>query len=67
MWERRKPGPRWLLLAVSAFCALVLAPASAFSQGSEVTAGCGTANVDGVMAPGEGKKATRLARRGPHE
>jgi hypothetical protein len=49
---------RWLLLAVSVICLLVLAPASALSQGTTVTAGCGAADVDGVIEPGEWDAAT---------
>jgi hypothetical protein len=44
--------PRWLLLAVSLLCLLVLFPASALSQQqrAELHATCGTARVDGVMS-----------------
>ena len=50
--------PRWLLLGVSVICLLVLLPASALSQGPEVTAGCGTPQIDGQMPPGEWDNAT---------
>jgi hypothetical protein len=40
---------RWLLLVVSVVCLLVLFPAAALSQGPMVTAGCGTATIDGVV------------------
>ena len=39
--------PRWLLLAVSVICLLVLAPAAALSQQPELDVGCGTAAIDG--------------------
>jgi hypothetical protein len=52
--------PRWLLLMASVVCLMVLAPASALSQGTRVTAGCGTATVDGVLSAGEWESATRL-------
>jgi len=47
--------PRWLLLAVSLVCLLVLFPASALSQQqrAELHATCGAATADGVMSPGE--------------
>jgi hypothetical protein len=47
--------PRWLLLAVSLLCLLVLFPASALSQQlrPELHATCGSARVDGVMSPRE--------------
>lgn len=50
--------PRWLLLALSVICLLLLVPASALSQGPEVTAGCGTPQIDGQMPPGEWDNAT---------
>jgi hypothetical protein len=50
---------RWLLLAISVICLLVLAPATALSQ-DRVDAGCGSANVDGIMAPGEWNDAARV-------
>lgn len=53
--------PRWLLLTVSLICLFVLAPASALSQGPTVTAGCGTATIDGTLSSGEWETATRLA------
>jgi hypothetical protein len=51
--------PRWLLLAVSAVCLLVLFPAAALSQQQrpELHAKCGTANVDGVMSRREWDRA----------
>ena len=52
--------PRWLLLAVTIICLLVLAPAVALSQGPEVEAGCGTPNINGIMAPGEWDAAARV-------
>jgi hypothetical protein len=45
--------PKWLLLMVSVLCLLVLFPASALSQIPTVTAGCGSADVDGVIYPAE--------------
>jgi len=44
--------PRWLLLAVSVVCLLVLFPAAVLSQQRrpELHATCGTASVDGVMS-----------------
>ena len=43
--------PRWLLLAVSVICLLLLAPAAALSQNDRYMfeAGCGTATIDGVL------------------
>jgi hypothetical protein len=38
--------PRWLLLAVSVICLLVLAPATALSQQPVLDLGCGTATID---------------------
>jgi hypothetical protein len=67
MWNeevrRQTMKPRWLLLAVSLICLLVLAPATALSQDSvpEVTAGCGTAEIDGVLEDVEWAPATRLS------
>lgn len=51
--------PRWLLLAVSVICLLVLAPATALSQNG-VEAGCRSANINGIMAPGEWDAAARV-------
>ena len=47
--------PRWLLLAVSVLCLLVLLPATVLSQQqrAELDATCGAARIDGVMSPGE--------------
>jgi hypothetical protein len=56
-WEMR---PRWLLLAVSEVCLLVLFPAAALSQGASVNAGCGTATVDGVLYPREWENAGKV-------
>ena len=52
--------PRWLLLAVSVVCLLVLAPAVALSQEPKVDAGCGTAVIDGSMGGREWGPATRV-------
>ena len=49
--------PRWLLLAVSLICLLLLAPASALGQGPEVEPGCGTPAIDGVISLGEWDEA----------
>jgi len=51
---------RWLLAGVGVICVLALAPAAALSQTPAVTAGCGTATVDGVMSTGEWAGAARL-------
>ncbi len=51
---------RWLLLAVSVICLLAVAPAAALSQGPTVEAGCGTARINGIMAPGEWDAAARV-------
>jgi hypothetical protein len=54
--------PRWLLLAVSVICLLLVAPASVLSQASSAAAaGCGTAIIDGVISPGEWANGTRVA------
>ena len=45
--------PRWLLLAVSVICLLVLAPAAALSQEATLNAGCGTAAIDGRVGEEE--------------
>ena len=50
--------PRWLLLAVSVICLLALFPAAVVSQGPTVTAGCGSASVDGVVRSREWATAT---------
>lgn len=50
--------PRWLLLAVSVICLLALFPAAVVSQGPTVTAGCGSATVDGVVRSREWATAT---------
>jgi hypothetical protein len=39
---------------------MVLAPASALSQGIRVDAGCGTATVDGALSPGEWDNAAQV-------
>jgi hypothetical protein len=39
--------PRWLLLAVSVICLLVLAPAAALSQEATLHLGCGSPTIDG--------------------
>ena len=49
--------PRWLLLAVSVICLLLLAPASALSQGPVVEAGCGIPAINGVISLGEWDEA----------
>jgi len=58
--------PRWLLLAVSVICLMVLAPATVLSQ-SRVEAGCGSAHVDGIMSEGEWLNAVRVAWATPVE
>jgi len=59
--------PRWLLLAVSVVCLLVLFPAAALSQQQrpELDATCGSARVDGVMSPREWDDAGVVAMWGP--
>ena len=52
--------PRWLLLAVSVICIMVLFPAAALSQGPTVDAGCGTANIDGRARPREWASAGKV-------
>lgn len=51
---------RWLLLAVSVICLLMLFPASALSQRPTVTAGCGTATIDGAAWPAEWANAGKV-------
>ena len=51
--------PRWLLLAVSVICLMVLAPATVLSQ-SRVEAGCGSADVDGILSEGEWHNAAMV-------
>ena len=51
---------RWLLLAVSVICLMVLAPATVLSQ-SRAEAGCGSADIDGIMSDGEWQNAGRVA------
>jgi hypothetical protein len=58
--------PRWLLLAVSVICLMVLAPATVLSQ-SRVEAGCGSADVDGIMSEGEWQNAARVPWATPVE
>jgi hypothetical protein len=53
--------PRWLLLGVSLACLLALFPASALSQRAELKSTCGSADVDGVMSPGEWDNAGLVA------
>jgi hypothetical protein len=48
---------KWLLLMTSVLCLLVLFPAAALSQGPVIEAGCGTAEVDGVVYPAEWAEA----------
>ncbi|MGB3903712.1 MAG: PEP-CTERM sorting domain-containing protein, partial [Anaerolineae bacterium] len=56
----REMKPRWLLLAVSVICIMVLFPAAALSQGPTVDAGCGTANIDGRARPREWASAGKV-------
>jgi hypothetical protein len=60
--EVREMKPRWLLLAVSILCLLVLFPAAAISQQQrpELDATCGSARVDGVMSPREWANAGKV-------
>ena len=51
---------RGLLLGLSLICLAMVAPVAVFSQ-SQPVAGCGTADVDGVLSPGEWEGATKLA------
>ena len=55
--------PRWLLLAVSVICLLVLAPASALSNNG-VVAACGTPRIDATLSPGEWDQEARVALTG---
>jgi hypothetical protein len=48
---------KWLLLMVSVLCLLVLFPAVALSQGPVIEAGCGAAEIDGVVYPAEWAEA----------
>jgi hypothetical protein len=48
---------KWLLLMTSVLCLLVLFPAAALSQGPVIEAGCGTAEIDGVVYPTEWAEA----------
>ncbi|NIN66909.1 MAG: hypothetical protein GTO63_19885, partial [Anaerolineae bacterium] len=52
--------PRWLLLAVSVICLLVLAPATALSQQTTLHAGCGTADIDGRVRAAEWANAATV-------
>jgi hypothetical protein len=52
--------PRWLLLAVSVLCLLLLFPASVLSQRFSVDAGCGTATIDGYVGANEWANAATL-------
>ncbi len=52
--------PRWLLLAVSVICLLVLAPATALSQQPELHLGCGTADIDGRVRAAEWANAATV-------
>jgi len=52
--------PRWLLLAVSVICVLLLFPAAAMSQVPRVDAGCGTAVIDGVLRQREWANAGKV-------
>lgn len=56
--------PRWLILALSVICLLVLAPSAALSQRATLNAGCGTAMIDGRVGAAEWANATRLALYG---
>jgi hypothetical protein len=55
--------PRWLLLAVSVVCLLVLFPAAALSQGGTQIA-CGSAVIDGTVGVAEWADATKLPMAG---
>ena len=52
--------PRWLLLAVSLICLLVLAPASAALSANGILLGCGEAKIDGKLGTAEWAPATPL-------
>jgi len=56
----RGHGVRGLLLGLSVICLAMVAPAAVLSQ-SHPEAGCGSADVDGVLSAGEWDGATRLA------
>jgi hypothetical protein len=51
---------RWLLLAVSLVCLLVLTPASVLSQRQQLDLGCGTATIDGNVRAGEWANAATV-------
>jgi len=55
--------PRWLLLAVSVICLLVLAPAPALSNNG-VEAACGTPRIDAILSPGEWDQEARVPLTG---
>jgi hypothetical protein len=55
--------PRWLLLAVSVLCLLLLFPAGALSQGGTEIA-CGSAVVDGTVGAAEWADGTKLPMTG---
>ena len=52
--------PRWLLLAVSVICLMVLAPATALSQQPTLNLGCGTPAIDGRVGAVEWANAATL-------
>lgn len=52
--------PRWLLLAVSVICLLVLAPATVLSQHPRLDAGCSTATIDGRVRAAEWANAATV-------
>jgi hypothetical protein len=58
--------PRWLILAVSVICLLVLAPATVLSQQLALNVGCGTPTVDGRVGSSEWTDATTVPLYG-HE
>ena len=52
--------PRWLLLAVSVICLMVLAPATVLSQRPTLNLGCGTPTIDGRVGSEEWANAATL-------
>ena len=51
---------KWLLLAVSVICLMILVPTTAMSQQAELHAGCGTAQIDGRVGSLEWANATTI-------
>jgi hypothetical protein len=56
--------PRWLILALSVICLMVLAPSAALSQRATLNAGCGTATIAGRVGAAEWANAATLTMYG---